>query len=77
MMSKGEKKQQAKASSIKKPWGCFYLNRVYAASSQITAKKSFVSEKKHINKSQFAISDSFLEKAYLLKDEGLFYREPS
>lgn len=58
-------------------WGGFYLNRSYAASSQITARKTFVSEKKFSNKSQLAISDSFAEKTYFLKAEDLFYRETS
>lgn len=65
-------KMAGKSQFNQKSWDCFYINRVYAASSEITAKKSFVGEKKFSNKNQFAISDSFLEKTYLLKDEGLF-----
>lgn len=57
-------KTAGKSQFNQKPSGCFYLNRLCAASSQITARKSFVSEKEPSNKSQFAISDSFFGKKY-------------
>lgn len=44
-------KTEVKSQFNQKPWGGFYLNRLYAASSQITARKTFVSEKKFSNKS--------------------------
>lgn len=51
-------KTAGKSQFNQKPWGCFYLNKMFAASSQITSRKSFVSEKKFSN--QFVICNSYL-----------------
>lgn len=77
MHNDGQRREKTAGKSQFNQKPCFYLNGVYTASTQITARNSFVSKKKFSNKSQFAISDSFLEKTCLLKDEGLFYRKPS
>lgn len=76
MHNDGQRREKTagKSQFNQKTWGCFYLNGVYAASSQITARKSFVSEKKFSNKSQFAISDSFFDQHICWsKDEDLLF----